>query len=255
MLNKRRMANIKSFFIYLGIFISVLLVSTLALSRKINRYKTNFNGRIFQIEKEVIVLTNPSGGRIERVLVSPGQHVKAGDVLIELSDEAYSTRLSVLEEFSNTNVSARTEAELLRLRRNDYIIVAPRDGIVKEIELAMGSVVPPNTKLVTLYGDEDAKLITLVDSLDLDQIQKTNSLEVYNRRLEQGFFIELAGISEVVAETDKYKVIFEFTNPENSAYFVNGESVETVPAQSTDIRKPADVITDIWNGLIIQERS
>lgn len=249
------LATLKSLIIYTLIFSSVFVVSTLALARKVNRYKTNFNNRVFQVEKEIVVLTNPSEGRVERVLVSPGQHVKAGDVLIELSNEAYSRRLNILEEFSGTNESARTEAELLRLKESDYIIVAPVGGIVKEVSLAAGSYIPANTKLISIYSDADAKLVTHVDNLALGQIQKTKQLEVYNPRLGESFFIEPTGISEVVTETNQYKVTFKFMEDESSEFFVHGENVETAPVQSADVRRPAGVITDIWNGLIIQDQN
>lgn len=249
------LSTLKIFLIYLIIFLSVFAVSTLALARKVNKYKTSFNNATFQVEKEIIVLSNPVGGRVESVNVSAGQQVKQGDILVILSDDSFSSRLGVLEQFADENLSARTEAELLRLQKNDYIITAPRNGTVKEIELAQGSFVPANTKLITLYSDEDARLTTVVDTLALDKIQKTNKLEVFSKRLEQSFYVELVGISEVNPETGKYEVIFKFVEPENSTYFISGETVEAVPVQSADVRRPAEIITDIWNGLIIQEQS
>lgn len=248
------LSTLKISLIYLVIFFSVLAVSTMALARKVNRYKTNFNNATFQVKKEVIVLTNPVGGRIERINASSGQQVKQGEILVILSDDSYSSRLNVLEQFAGENLSAKTEAELLRLQENDYIITAPRDGTVKEIELAQGSYIPVNTKLITLYSNEDAKLTTTVDTLALDQIQKTNKLEVFSERLEQSFSIELVGISDTNPDTGEYEVAFKFVEPESSTYFINGETVESVPVQSADVRRPAEIITDIWNGLIIQEQ-
>lgn len=245
---------LKNLLIYAFIFVTVFMVSTMALARKINSYRSNFNNQTFEVEKEEIVLINPYEGRIAAVHVNPGEHVSKGDILVEMTDDAYESRLDVLNDFSESNLSARTEAELLRLRQNDYTIRAPRDGIIKEIDLAAGSFISANSKLLSMYADDNAKLVIYVDTLSLDEIQKTDEVEVYSPRLEESFDIKLSGVSESDPENQEYKAIFAFTNQSTSSYLLNGEKVEAVPAKITDVRRPADILTDIWNGLIIQQK-
>lgn len=235
-------------------FIVAFAVSSLALARRVNVYRTAGPSLTFFIDKEDVLITNSVAGRLDSIKVTEGQYVTAGEVLAELKDDNLESQLSVLDEFSEENLSARTEAELLRSKSNEYVIASPRNGIIHEIKAATGSYLPPSSQILTMFADTDAKLVAYVDSNQLDEIQRQSSLEVYSDRLEQSFIIVFTGVSRAVTDrTDgrNFEVVFEFEDTTEGQAFIEGESLIVLGVDSDAAQRPGDIITDLWNRLII----
>lgn len=245
---------LKSVFYYSLIFLVVFIISTLALTRKVNRFKDGPIFEVFEVDKEEVVISTAVDGNVKAVLVEEGEHVKVGDILVELSDDSLLDRLEVLESFSDENLSAKTEAELLKSTTADFVVRAPRDGVVKEVLIAPGSAVSSNSKAMTLYADTGADVVTFMSKDSLRGIQKSSEVEVYSPRLEQYFTLTYKGVNQAVEGSEsEYKAYFSFVNEDSSSYFFDGEKLQKTQAGGDDLVSPSEFVAEIWNSLIVEQ--
>lgn len=249
---KSQLVNIS---IFVVVFVISLAISTLAIARKTNDYRETAREYTFSVEKDEVMIVNSIGGRVERILVNPGQIVKKGDAIAELRDEQFETKLSTLSQFANENLSARTEAELLKNSRNLFKISAPRDGIINTVDVSVGSLLTPSTKVATLYGNDDVKLIANVTGVKLSEVQRVTSMEAISPRLGVSYEIEYAGVRKVSAVDSSgttYEVMFRFKNTEDGSGLLNGEQLEVL-SLANEVKRPAEIIADLWNSLIVTQ--
>lgn len=244
---------INAFYI-LTIFLFTLGVSTLALARKVNSYKNNSTLMTFTVDKDDIIIANSVVGRIEAINVQPGQHVDTGDILIELTDDSLEAKLNTLERFGGENLSALTQAQLIRAQESEYQIKAPRSGIVYQIDAAEGTYLPVNTKIITLFADNDVRLTTFLSARELEQIQRVGALDVFSPRLEQSYRIDYQGVGRVKQDDDNgelYEAIFTFAGEGVGVEFLEGETLEVIGVSQDAAKRPADYVTDLWNKLLL----
>lgn len=239
------------------VFMIALAIATLGLVRKINSYENNELPIIVHVDKEDIVVTNVAAGTIKKILVQNGQHVNKDDIIMELEDDATEAKISTLEKISSQNVSARTEALILKAQTAQNLIKAPRDGVIYKIEVIEGSYVNSYTPIIKMFADQDTKLTALVDEQQFSRIQKNRALSVYSPRLEESYQISLQGISRMIAPnvnqvSNMYEIHFLFADAEDSIALVEGEDLEILHKNDEfqDLR-PATVLKRFWNSFIL----
>lgn len=266
---KISLAGLKKYVVngfYLGVvFVVVFLVATQALVRKINTYTLSENLLFLTVDKPDISISNTIAGKVDGVLVKSGDHVHEGDVLIRLSDESAETRIEVLKDLAKENLSANTELQLLRARLDEYEVKAPRDGIVYEILVAKGSFVQGGNTIMTLFADDDIRLIGSIRPDQYPLIEKNRGITVFSPRLGQAYTALFQGVGKVkeeapfitaegteVVQEEKYEISFVLKDEEQGISFIEGERLEVIPANQEEERvKPLNRLVSIWNSLIL----
>ncbi len=257
-MNKNTFHHLVATFInvlYFGIvFLTALTISSLALTRRLNSYEASQTPLLLHIEKDEIEITNPLPGRIEKVLVSSGQHVKKGDLLIQLSDEVSRAKIESLEKVAKENVSARTEVTALKAQNDQYKIYAPRDGIVYKTHIVEGAYLVQNSLTLTMFSDSNVKLVASVSPAQYLELQKQKNLDIYSSRREQIFSVQLDGVSRVINTENKpsqYELNFHFINPDDASSFIQGENLNVLSrSHGEEALKPAALVAQFWNSLI-----
>ncbi len=241
---------------FLLVFVVAFAIATLALVRKVNSYEASREPLFFSVLKENIQMTSPVSGRLDSVEVKTGQHVKRGELVAQLSDESLERKLIALEEVGDQNLSASTEAQVLRSQKEQFSIRAAKDGVIYKIESAAGSYVGPGSPLITMFADEKVKLIGYVNPTQYAEIQRNKDMNVFSSRFQQIYKITLEGVGRVQSgeglDQNKYEVIFGFVDTEEGPAFLEGESLEVVSAQNNDdVKRPVTRIVELWNRFII----
>lgn len=243
-------------FLYFSfVFIVALVLSTLALARKVNTFKTHTPATLLSVEKDLITVTTPVGGQVKELYVHIGQHVEAGDTVVEITDQNLLDKLAALEEFADTNLSAKTEAELIRSQLEQYNIKAPRPGTIHSIETPQGTFVSGQSRLITFYADDDVKLTAHLDANQVERIQRSAQLPAYSNRLQRTYRIEFLGITQATSNTEnynQYKVIFSLSDIDAGQDLIPGETLEIFKVTSTN-QRPSELLTNLWNSLILGE--
>lgn len=242
---------------FIIVFVAALAISTLALTRRLNSYESTRSPLLLRVDKEEITMSNSVVGRVSKVYVKAGQHVKKGELLVELYDEAAQAKITTLEQFAKDNLSARTEASALKAQNSQFEVRSPRDAIVYKVDAVEGtSYLPLNSTLVTLFADTNIHLTGDVTIEQYADIQKQKKLDVYSSRLEQIFSVEYEGISKVLPptgqESTKYELVFHFADSNEGNAFIQGENLEVVARTRDDSAlRPSYLIAKFWNSFII----
>lgn len=241
-------------FYFLVVFVVALAFTTLSLARRLNSYDANHPDQTLVTTKDSIALSNVVAGQIDKILVKEGQSVKKGELLLTLTDEVSDAKIASLESVARDNISARTEAQVLRAQAGYFEITAPENGVIYSINSVEGTYLSNPTKLIEIFADNDVKLVGHFTPTQYTEILKQPKLDVYNNRLEQIFEVNFTAVSQVIEENDqsKYELLFTFSNPEDAASFVQGEKV-TIVARSRDDQnlRPEEMIKKFWNSFIL----
>jgi len=240
---------------FVVIFAIALAISTLALARRLNSYQATNTPFVLQLQKEEIQLTTTVAGQAKKILVVPGQHVKKGDLLIQLTDQATTVKIATLDKVSKDNISAKTEAEVLKTLAPQFEIRAPKDGIVYKINVVEDAYVQSNTPVINMFSDDNVKLIGLVTQDQYIELIKQKRLDVFSIRREQIFSVKLDAVSRVIPATQSqaslYELYFQFVDPDDGASFIQGESVDVIAKSRDDATmKPSNIVTTFWNSLV-----
>lgn len=244
-----------------GLYFAVILIAafgiaTQALARKVNTYEMTKKPLFFSVEKERVVISNSVVGRVDEVAVNTGQHVRKGDLLVRLVDDSLGQRTSSLEALSDENLSAKTELAMIKAKASDYNIIAPRDGVVYQIQAAEGSYLAMNSPVIVLFADNNVKVSGTITQEQYAEVQKNKDLDVYSPRFEQIYGISFEGIGRVQPKTEleesKYEVKFRFNDADEGAAFIDGEALEVVSKNSGDeALRPSLRVAKLWNSLIM----
>ena len=238
------------------VFVMALSLATLALTRRLNSIDTSRYVLLLTVAKEEVQIPSAIPGTIAKVYVQQGQNVKKGEVLIEMANDALTARLQALQRATN-NVSAETEASVLRAQLEQYQVKAPKDGIIYSVEATEGTYLPTTGTVVTMLTNANTKLLASVTSAQYGQIQKQLKLNAFSSRLEQLYKIELEGVSKVLpvdaaTNTPRYELAFHFVNLDDGENFIQGENLDLVGRTLEDESyEPAYLIAKFWNSFII----
>jgi len=241
---------------FIAVFVFAFVVAGLALARKTNSQRLTSNEFALTVVKDEVALNNPISGKVETIFVAPGQSVSKGDTLVQLSDEISEAKLATLEKYKNDNLSASTEAQILKSNLERLTIVAPRNGTINSVDVSTGSYLTQNTKVLTMIADDGVKLHAILPSRRLSEVEQAKAFEALSSRLGLSYTVVFTGTSRVSGNLNgelSYELLFEFKNPEEGSAFLNGDILDVKWVTNSSARKPNEVITDLWNSLIIYE--
>ncbi len=262
LIGKRIKETIVNFLYLAGIFIFSLTITTQALARKVNTFQTMTSPIFFYVDKQDISVAATVNGQVAEIMVSPGEHVNKGDLIMKIDMSSYNKKIEALSAVANDNLSAQTELNMLKEKKDSFNVYAPQDGVIYKIQVAEGSYVSIGMEVATIFADRDAQLVTYVTPAQYAELQSKNNISVYSQRLEQSFPVKLTGIGKVTNDYQsvgntakrlrKYELIFHFANPEDGAVFIEQESLQFINAiNSNDIQRPTEKIAHLWNALIL----
>ncbi len=250
-------------FMVVFVFLIALMISSQALTRKVNSFQSITSPVFFEVDKKDLVINAQVEGRVKTINVTSGQSVKAGELIVELDSTAFERRVSLLEEVADQNLSARTELSVLREDADSFKIYAPQDGVIDDINISEGSYVNREARVLTMFSDTDTRLTSFVTPDQYSEIQNSGSVNVYSDRLEQTFKAKLDGVRQATRGAGNqgfnqntgdsfFELIFRFENAEDGAIFIEKESLQLInPAEEESITRPSDRLARIWNALIL----
>lgn len=253
------------------VFGFAFFVATQALMHKINNYELNKSLLFLTVKKEQVQVSTTVSGRVEELLVRPGDHVDEGQVVARLRDEGREFKIEALRDVASENLSARTELELLLSQTDEYSVRAPRAGVVERLAVTKGTTVIGGGTIITLFADDNIQLVGNIRPDQYNLIDKHRSVTIFSQRLGQAFTASFQGITEVrddllpdgtiapqVAGTpttpqiEMYEVLFALNEQEESNSFIQGERIEIL-SENVKIEqlKPIYRLARIWNSLIL----
>jgi hypothetical protein len=247
------------------VFTVVFLVSTQALVRKINTYNLAEKLLFLTVDKQDVNISTTIAGKVEEVYFKPGDHVNEGDIIVRLSDESVIARMEALADVAGSNLSARTELELIKSRATEYDVRATRSGILYEIPVTKGSYVLGGSAIATLFADEGVKLVGSIRPEQYALIEKRRGITVFSPRLGQAYIASFEGVGKVKEDApiidvngqpqvaqEKYEILFTLRDEEAGASFIEGERLDVIPDdRAGEHLRPAEQLTLIWNSLIL----
>lgn len=250
---------------FTAVFVVAILIATQALARKVNTFQTINSPVFFYVNKEKVVVPTVIAGTVEKIMVTPGQHVNEGDLVVRIDNKMFERKIELLEQSAQNNLSAKTELDILKERRGLHNIYAPKDGVVYQMHTSEGSYLQSGEGVFTLNSDDNAHLISYVTPVQYGEIQKNGEVSIYSKRLEQAFKVRLNGIGRVTRDpiamqsnTDnavqarKYELIFHFKNSKDGAVFIEQEALQLMNTiENEDVKRPMEKVADLWNALII----
>ena len=240
-----------------GIFVATLAIASISLANKINVYLERAGNAEFSIVKEEIVVSSQIRGTITEVLVKPGQQVSAGQLLITLEDNLVDAKIETLENYSDNNLSAKTEVEILKSQSAAYQITSPRDGVISSVPAIQGASYSGALPLINMYANDGVTLEASVNDTQLQYFQEFVVSPVFNYRMEQSFNVQLLGVDEVELSEDgdnTYHAIFAFEDLDDGLLFHEGEKLFAYSSSNgLDTNKPAFLIANAWNAIGINK--
>ncbi len=236
------------------IIILAFSISTIALTRKVNESRAYTNNLEGSVTKQKVVVLTLTQGIVDTITVQSGQHVKKGDVLVKMSNPVLQSNLKVYEGRVN-NESAQTEANIAKVSIENLTVKAPVDGVVGELYTAEGSSVEEFSKIMLIYSSDDVRLQTELTGDQYQTIQKRSQVNAYSSRLNKNFII-VPGLLKADEKTPtgpnekKIGLYFTFKDNAQATDLLNNEDLQINLEDTTKTRKPIDIATDFWNGIL-----
>ncbi len=239
------------------IILVVIAISTIALTKKVNEYRDQYkNGISGTVEKNSIPVMSFTKGVISTINIKTGDEILEGDILIELNNPSLENEIEALKKFPK-NESAQTQLGLYEQELENLIISAPIDGIVGEVLLTEGAPVDEFVKLLTIYSNDDIKLIAELTIEEYQAVKRATKIFAFSKRLNQSFEI----IPDILNpdtktplkfEEKKIGQFFKFANEADAVSLLNNEDL-TIQLESPEVKqtnKPVDFIVDFWNKIL-----
>lgn len=167
------------------------------------------------------VLASAQGGPVERLLVTEGDRVKKGQLLVQIDTALYSIRKrqaqtrrataqravdrasglgKVLPEAEKDRRQSAVDAatidvELASLQLRRSRIVAPFSGIVSEVHTEVGEVVAATAPLLRLVNLDPVEVVLSIPDRDIVAVEKGSRVNVTIAALPDAFTGEVAYVS------------------------------------------------------------
>lgn len=197
-------------------------------------------------EKLSVSMSFPVGGRVERVYVHEGDHVKAGQILavansanaqnaynsakasLQQAEDAYNRLKKVYEQGSLAEVKwvemqatlekARSVEQIAKKQLEDCTLTAPISGVVGTCNAKTGGNLLPGEPAVTLLDMGSVSVIFSVPESEINSVVVGNEAYVcvpaLNNRMLTGRITERSVAASRVAHS--YQVKIAFPNPDKS---------------------------------------
>lgn len=243
-------------FLFFG-FVSLLAVgiTTYALAKKANDYREQTNKEASgTVIKEIIPALTFTKGIVKNVNVKVGQSVKKGQLLLEVDNPVLREKVDTLQKFKN-NSSAQTEARVAEAELEGLNVVSSVDGVIGEINVNTGSPVDDFTKVITIYSNDNVRLLSHLSFKQFQLVQKLHEVRAYSPRLNQSFVVlpELLNPNETTNQETKEKKIglyFKFKDPLDAASLLSNEDLNLELKNKASISRPIDIFVNFWKGFL-----
>ncbi len=244
-------------FFFTIIIVLAFTVATIALTRKVNEYSHRYNQSIKgSVIKQVIPVLASGKGMVKKIYVKTGQEIKKDDLLVTLDNEALAGKIDVLKQFKD-NTSAQTEAKIAEQELGNLKITAPVDGMVGDIVITEGSPIESLNKILTLYADDNVRLLAQLDVDQYQTIKRLHEVRAYSERLNQSFYIipdilnPNVSTPETPLDPKKIGLFFKFQNKIDAVSLLNNEDLTLqLDTQNEKVNKPIDYFVNFWNAFL-----
>lgn len=179
-------------------------------------------------------------GRIDRYFVEEGEHVRQGDVLVQLDDRDYRATVARAEAVLRVANANRTlaESELARgreLRAKAVISQQELDVLQNKIEVTRATVAQVEADLAQVRINlEYTTLRAPSDGVVLAKLKEVGEIAVPGGFAGSGDLIRLANLTDLRAEVD--------VNESDLNRVRLGQSAQVTPDAYPDARYPAEVV-------------
>lgn len=247
-------------FFFTLIIIIAFTVATIALTKKVNEYQTQYSNQIVgSVVKQSIPILSFSEGVVKKIHVKVGQQVKKNDLLVELDNPLLVGKIEALQKYPD-NVSAQTEAQVALQQLQGLKVYSPVDGVVKEIDVNEGSPVTDLGKLMTVYSNDNIELLANLTDDEYAAMQQMHETQAYSKRLNQNFALQpdiLRPDEQVNNFNEKtIGVYFTFKDKNEAQSLLDNEDLDLHVATVQDqIEKPIDFFVHFWNSILSKSRS
>lgn len=227
---------------------NAVLISTWTLEAKPFEHFVDVRGAVES--RKNVSLTSTAGGKIERVLVSEGQKVTAGQTLVtieaeilhnsiaelktslELATTMYEKQKKLWEQKIGTEVQylqAKNNKETLerrlatsRSQLDQTIVKAPFSGIIDRVDALVGEMAAPGVPLVRMVNSGDMYIKTEVSEMFIGKLKPNDKVEVFFPAFDKKIKSNILSVGQVI-------------NPENRTFRVETSFNGEVPAKPNQV--------------------
>ncbi len=194
------------------------------------------------------VVRTTVGGTVNNILVKENQHVKSGELLIQLTNDD-----AILTNNSNSIkvMDSKNQYDLSQTQLTYYKVYAPIDGtIVKQNTINPGDNVKAATVLATIADITQMEFSIPIDELDISKIKTGQKVNVTVDALPDTANKPLAGeVSKIAVEgtytsgVTTYPVTVKVMNPTNLRGGMNANAEILVANKQNALYLPAEAVT------------
>ena len=234
---------------------SAFILSTYALSKKMNDYNNQVNTITGHIVKKNTVILAEARGNISKIYFNEGEKVKSGDKLAILTNPDLKSKIAVLSAFTN-NESATTELQVASQEAQKLDIYSPVTGYVSTVDFSEGETVNPSDKIYTISTNADTRFYAELTDDEFKKVRNFQVLTAYNERLNQFIELTFANISpdKIINTQDnisKVGVYFKLRHNEDGENLLHNEEMTLILDQRKDTAyKPFDAISAVWKNIL-----
>lgn len=185
----------------------VVVLTTYAFLRKTEIFNSSTKEYVIGtvIKGEVPIFSN-NNGVIKRIYVDKGEVIIRGEKLLDISYDMEGSGSGLIETISSQ-----------------------LNGVVKTINEVDGNKVKKDTKIATLYSNDNMKVLILLTEDQFEKLKEMEYLEVFSKRLDQAFPMRVGLLQPeergMSLTNKKIGVYLAFFDTKEAASLLNNESV------------------------------
>lgn len=212
---------------------NAVLISTWTLEAKPFEHYVDVRGSVES--RKNVSLSTMSGGKVEKVLVTEGQQVSAGQVLIvleadvirnsikeiktsiELANTVYEKQANLWEQKIGSEIQylqAKNNKEALERKLatmnsqlDQMIIKAPFSGAIDKVEALVGEMASPGLPLVRMVNPNDMYVKADVSEDFIGKLKKNDKVEVYFPAFDKKVKSNILSVGQVInAENRTFRI-------------------------------------------------
>jgi len=212
---------------------NAVLISTWTLEAKPFEHYVDVRGSVES--RKNVSLSTMSGGKVEKVLVTEGQQVSAGQVLIvleadvirnsikeiktsiELANTVYEKQANLWEQKIGSEIQylqAKNNKEALERKLatmnsqlDQMIIKAPFSGAIDKVEALVGEMASPGLPLVRMVNPNDMYVKADVSEDFIGKLKKNDKVEVYFPAFDKKVNSNILSVGQVInAENRTFRI-------------------------------------------------
>lgn len=238
-----------------AIVVITLVITTISLTKKINDSRKNLETGIQGVvTKKEIPILSMSKGVVTKSYFKAGQEVKKNDLLVEIDNPLLRGKIEALKQYPD-NISAQTEAKVAQEELKGMKIYSPVNGVVTDINIAEGSPVDTLIKVMTIYSNDNIRLLADLSDEQYQTLQQMGEISAYSQRLNQNFTIkpDLLRPDKKLSQYNEKKLGLYFTfadSQEAKSLLENEDLLIGIKKDQENSIKPFEIFVNFWNKII-----